>query len=109
MSIVIAAHACEPAAGNYARATRTWTAVALGNPRIAVSLERAIRRNYSDPRNESYRADEPLQVYGISIHNEPDQWGNRVFADVEYSRNGWRTLQAAHVEDNRLVWQTYMD
>lgn len=104
-----------PSRDNYVRATTRTTLTAAADPRITVSLARIAFREHHHPTwgRESGIFDSVasigIVVKGIVVTREPDQWGNRVFADVEYNQHGHRATYGGRVIDGRIVWQCYMD
>lgn len=98
--------------GNYVRANATQTTLAAQDPRINVSLARIAFREHHHPSWKgpfpSVARIDPI-VRGIRITKEPDQWGNRIFADVQYNDHGHRATYGGRVVEGRIKWQCYMD
>lgn len=102
----VAPTAGTPAEGNYAQATPESTAAAVASPLIMGSLVNAVNETYSGYRVALMPQ---LVIHGIRVEKTPDQWGSRIFADVQYTADGARTLICARVADGVLRWSVYAD
>lgn len=95
---------------NYVRATTRSTLTAATDPRITVSLARIAFREHHHPTYFSDSVASPgIVIKGIVVTREPDRWGNRLFADVEYNQHGHRATYGGRAVDGRIIWQCYMD
>lgn len=92
---------------NYVHASFESTHAASMEPRVTVSLARIAMIEHNDPRDAPRVV--PI-IRGIMVIDGHDQWGNYVFADIEYSENGWVATYGGRMDDaGRIVWQCYMD
>lgn len=102
---------------NYVRANAEETVSLASSAFITVSLARITLLEHSNTgrsrarwQGVTHNTLPYIIIRGIRRTDEPDDAGNNLFADVQYSAEGYLATYGGKVtESGRIAWQCYMD